>query len=224
MGTVKRKYVVPGDLIEEGNYRVLTNAIKVGNKIYSTKIGLAEIMEGKIKVIPLRGPYVPKVDDMVIGIIVDYAPLAWAVDINSYFEAFLPAQNVFGKGFNHEVHDLTQKFKLGDLIAAKIVSFERGRDPMLTVSGPGLGKITRGELVRISPVKVPRLIGRKGSMSKIIEQATKCSLLIGQNGLVIVSGPPEGVVKAIKAIKLVEAEAHLSGLTQNIQNILRSEG
>jgi len=224
MGVVKRKYVLPGDLIIEGNYQIISNAYRIGNKIYSMKVGMAEITNGKVRVIPLRGPYTPRVDDLVLGIIVDYAPLAWTVDINSYFEAFLPAQNVFGKNFNPEVHDLTKKFRIGDLIAAKIVSFERGKDPMLTVSGPGLGKLTRGELVRISPVKVPRLIGKKGSMSKMIEKATGCELIIGQNGLVFVRGPPEGMIKAIKAIKFVEEQAHTSGLTQNIQNFLKGGG
>lgn len=223
MAIVKRKYVLPGDLIVKGEYQVLVNAYREGDAVYSTKIGMAEIVNNKVRVIPLTGPYVPRVDDLVLGIVVDYAPLAWTVDINSFCEAFLPAQSVFGRDFNPEVHDLTEKLKIGDLIAAKIVSFERGKDPMLTISGPGLGKLTKGKLVKISPVKVPRLIGRKGSMSKMIEKATGCELMIGQNGLVFVRGPPDGILKAIEAIRFVEEQAHTSGLTQNIQNLLKRE-
>ena len=224
MAVVKRKYVVPGDLIVKGNYQALANAYKEGDAVYSLKVGMAEIVDNKVRVIPLTGPYVPKVDDFVLGVVVDYAPLAWAVDINSFSEAFLPAQSVFGRGFNPEVHDLTERLKIGDLIAARIVSFERGKDPMLSISGPGLGKLTKGKLVKISPVKVPRLIGRKGSMSKMIEKVTGCELIIGQNGLVFVKGPPEGILKAVEAIKFVEEQAHTSGLTQNIQNLLKGKG
>lgn len=224
MVLVKRKYVLPGDVIVKGNYKLLANVYREGDAIYSTKIGIAEIVDNEVRVIPITGPYIPKVDDFVLGIVVDYAPLAWAVDINSCYEAFLPAQNVFGQGFNPEIHDLTEKLKVGDLIAAKVASFERGKDPMLSISGPGLGKLTSGELVRISPVKVPRLIGRKGSMSKLIEKATGCELIIGQNGLVLVRGPPDGVLKAIKAIKLVEQQAHISGLTQSVQALLTQGG
>ena len=224
MAVVKRKYVVPGDLIVKGNYQVLSNAYREGDAIYSTKIGMAEIVDNKVRVIPLTGPYIPKVDDFVLGIIVDYVPLAWTVDINSFCEAFLPAQSVFGRGFNPEIHDLTERLKIGDLVAAKIVSFERGKDPMLTISGSGLGKLTSGKLVKISPVKVPRLIGRKGSMSKMIERITGCELTIGQNGLVFIKGHSEGIIKAVEAIKFVEEQAHTSGLTQNIQNLLKERG
>ncbi|MEM3069157.1 MAG: KH domain-containing protein, partial [Nitrososphaerales archaeon] len=67
---------------------------------------------------------------------------------------------------------------------------------------------------------VPRLIGKKGSMIKTIESATNCKLIIGQNGIILIVGPPDGILLATQAIKMVESEAHLAGLTKNIQSFL----
>ena len=220
MPEVKRKYVIPGDFITEGNYRPLANVIKRGNKFYATRIGLAEFGPEGVRVIPLTGPYIPKVDDLVIGKIVDYSAFVWEVDINSCFMAYLPAKNVYGRNFTPGQESLVKKFDIGDLIAAVVTAFDRTRDPILSVSGPGLGKITKGEVVKIAPTKVPRLIGRKGSMIRTIEAGTGCKLTIGQNGVIVVVGRPEGVIKAVRAIKLVEEEAHLADLTKKVQAML----
>jgi exosome complex component RRP4 len=220
MPEVKRKYVIPGELITEGNYRPLANVVKRGNKFYSTRIGLAEFGQEGVRVIPLSGPYIPRVDDLVIGKIVDYSAFVWEVDINSCFMAYLPAKNVYGRNFTPGQESLVKRFDIGDLIAAVVTAFDRTRDPILSVSGPGLGKITKGEVVKIAPTKVPRLIGKKGSMIRTIESGTGCKLTIGQNGVIVVVGRPEGIIKAVKAIKLVEEEAHLADLTQKVQAML----
>lgn len=224
MSEVKRKYVIPGELIVEGDYRVSANVIREENKFFSTRVGMAEISKEGVKVIPLSGPYIPRVDDVVIGKIVDYSAFSWEVDLNSCFHAFLPAQSVFGREYSPATDSLTKKFNVGDLIEAKVAAFDRTRDPLLTVSGPGLGKISKGEIVKIAPAKVPRLIGKRGSMIKTIGAATNCRLTVGQNGVIVISGPPEGVVMAVKAINLVEQEAHTPDLQQKIQSLLSVQG
>lgn len=220
LGRVFRKFVVPGDLIARLDIRPPPNTYKIGNCIYSLKVGLSEIEGRNIRVIPLAGKYVPRVDDIVIGVVTDLNAFAWIVDINSFFPAYLPASDVFGRRYSPEVIDLTKKFDIGDVMLARIAAFDRTKDPMLTVSEPKLGKLNTGHLVKISPVKVPRLIGRKGSMSKLIEQTTGTRLIIGQNGVVLVTGPPDKVPIAIRAIEMVEEEAHLAGLTEDVQNFL----
>jgi len=220
MARVKRRYVTPGEVVAEGKYKAVANAVKVGDRIHSTRVGMAEIVDGSVRVIPLTGPYIPRVDDLVIGKIVDLSAFAWGVDINSCFPAYLPAQSVFGRNYSPAYESLSRKFKIGDLIVATIVAFDRTRDPVLTVSGPGLGPIHQGEVVKISPTKVPRVIGKKGSMIRTVETATGCKLTVGQNGVIAVSGPPEGILLAIKALKLIEEEAHTADLTQKVQSLL----
>jgi exosome complex component RRP4 len=58
-------------------------------------------------------------------------------------------------------------------------------------------------------------------MNHTIEQATQTRILIGQNGIVVVSGrSAEGIQLAIRAIRMVEDEAHTSNLTQRIKTLL----
>ncbi len=64
------------------------------------------------------------------------------------------------------------------------------------------------------------LIGKRGSMMKIIEAGTGCHLAIGQNGVVVVTGPPENIVRTIEAIRLVEEEAHTADLAEKVQALL----
>jgi exosome complex component RRP4 len=218
---LKRKYVIPGDKIVDGNFRPLMNVIRIGDSIISTRIGIAEAGRDGIKVIPLSGVYIPRVNDIVIGKIIDRSSLSWDVDINSCFSAHLPAQDVFGRDFSPARDDMNRELATGDLITARIMAFDRTRDPMVTVQDRDLGKIPRGESLKISATRVPRLIGKRGSMIQTIEQATQTRVLIGQNGIVVVTGrSPEGIQLAVKAIKMVEDEAHTSNLTQRIKVLL----
>src|ERR671914_2373003 len=221
MQELRRKYVIPGDKIVDGNFRPSMNVIRVGDSIISTRIGIAESGRDGIKVIPLSGIYIPRVNDIVIGKIIDHSSLSWEVDINSCFSAHLPAQDIFGRDFSPARDDMTKHFAIGDMITARIIAFDRTRDPMLTVQDRDLGKIPRGELLRISATRVPRLIGKRGSMIQTIEQATETRVLIGQNGIVVVTGrSPEGVNLAVRAIVMVEEEAHTANLTQRIKGLL----
>lgn len=221
MQELKRKYVIPGDKIVDGNFRPLMNVIRVGDSIISTRIGIAEAGRDGIKVIPLSGVYIPRVNDIVIGKIIDRSSLSWDVDINSCFSAHLPAQDVFGRDFSPARDDMNRELATGDLITARIMAFDRTRDPMVTIQDRDLGKIPRGESLKISATRVPRLIGKRGSMIQTIEQATQTRVLIGQNGIVVVTGrSPEGIELAVKAIKMVEDEAHTSNLTQRIKVLL----
>jgi len=197
------------------------NVIKLGNAIIATRIGIAEAGRDGIKVIPLSGVYIPRVNDIVIGKITDHSSLSWEVDINSCFSGHLPAQDVFGRDFSPARDDMGRQLAIGDLITARIIVFDRTRDPMLTIQDKDLGKIPRGEFLKISATRVPRLIGKRGSMIQTIEQATQTRVLIGQNGIVVVTGRnPEGIKLAVRAIRMVEEEAHTSNLTQRVKVLL----
>ena len=209
--------MIPGEIIAEGSHTASANVMRVDDKLYSTRVGLAEFGKDGVRVIPLAGPYIPRIDDVVVGKIIEYSTFGWDVDIHSCFQAFLPAQNVFGREYSPANDILTRKFDIGDMLAAKIASFDRTRDPLLNVSDNGLGKIPQGEIIKIGPTKVPRVIGKKGSMIKLIEAGSGTQLSIGQNGIVVAVGSPEHVLKAIEAIRLVERDAHVADLTEKVQ-------
>ena len=217
----KKRHVIPGELIVSGPYRAEQNTVMEGDKIFATIVGLSDVHDGSVRVIPLTGGYYPKDDDLIIGKIVSHSAMSWEVDINSCYAGMLPATDVFGRDFSSHSDDLTAKLGNGDLIVARIVNADKTRDPLLTISGRELGKIDSGELVNISPSKVARLIGKRGSMIQAIESGTHAQITIGQNGLVVVScEDSDGLLKAIKAIELVEEKAHVANLTDQINDML----
>ena len=223
MVEITRKQVIPGDVIITGDYRPGMFVERRGNDMVALRIGLAEIIREDVKVIPLSGAYMPRVEDQVVGKVVNVTGYGWEADINSCFVGYLPGQFVFGRDFSPATHDLTTRFMVGDMMLAKIEAFDRTRDPQLSIRGPGLGKIPQGEIVKISPMKVPRLIGRKGYMINMIAELTSCEIKVGQNGLIVLDGPPEGVAKAVQAIELIEQEAHMADLTTKVQQLLGAD-
>jgi exosome complex component RRP4 len=217
---ITRKQVIPGEVIVTGDYRPGMFVQRRGNDMVALRIGLAEIVRNDVKVIPLSGAYIPRAEDMVVGKVVSVTGYGWEADINSCFVGYLPGQFVFGRDFSPSTHDLTTRFTVGDLMLAKIEAFDRTRDPQLSIRGPGLGKIPQGEIVKITPMKVPRLIGRKGYMINMIAELTSCEIKVGQNGVVVIDGPVEGVRKAVEVIQLIEQEAHTADLTAKVQQLL----
>ena len=171
----------------------------------------------------MTGRYIPKGDDLVVGKVISHSAMSWEVDINSCYLGILPASDVFGRDFSSHADDLTAKLGNGDLIAARIVNFDRTRDPLITISGRELGKIDSGELIKISTSKVPRLIGKRGSMIQMIEEATNANITIGQNGIIIASCEnPDGLSKAIRAINMIEEDSHRINLTDMVKKMLES--
>jgi exosome complex component RRP4 len=146
------------------------------------------------------------------------------VDINAPYFAMLRASDVVDRPFKPQTSDLPSIFDVGDLIIAQVVAYDRSRDPLLTVREPGLGKIMRGQLVEITTTKIPRVIGRKGSMVGTIKRETGCQITIGQNGLILISGKtPEDERLAVMALHKIEEESHTSGLTDRVTEMLRKE-
>ena len=221
----RRKYVIPGDVVTSGPFRPEQNVTQVGDKIVATAIGISEIYDDTVRVIPLAGKYIPKISDLVIGKVKSHTSLSWELDINSCYVGFLPATDVFGRDFSAHADELTSKLDKGDLVAARIANFDRTRDPLVTIADRDLGKIESGELVSISASKVPRLIGKRGTMIQTIEMATNAVVTIGQNGWVVVScESAEGLLKAKKAIQMVDEKAHVANLTDQVKEMLESKG
>ncbi len=222
MSNDKKRHVIPGEVIVSGQYRAEQNTVMEGDKVLATTIGLSDVHDGSVRVIPLTGGYYPKDDDLVIGKIISHSAMSWEVDINSCYSGMLPATDVFGRDFSSHSDDLSSKLSNGDLIVTRIVNADKTRDPLLTISGRELGKIDSGELVTISPSKVARLIGKRGSMIQMIEGGTNAQITIGQNGLIVIScDDTDGLLKAIKAVELVEDKAHVANLTDQISEMLK---
>lgn len=217
----RKRRVIPGDVITTGPYRPEQNTVLEGKSIISTAVGVSEIHDDSVRVIPMAGKYTPKIDDLVVGKVVSHTSLSWELDINSCYVGFLPAQDVFGRDYSAHADELNSKLKKGDMVALRIANFDRTRDPLVTVGDRDLGKIDSGVLVAISPGTIPRLIGKKGSMIQMIENATDAAVTIGQNGWVVVScESPEGLLKARRAVQMVDERAHAPNLAEQVKRML----
>ncbi|MGB9914234.1 MAG: exosome complex RNA-binding protein Rrp4 [Candidatus Bathyarchaeales archaeon] len=220
----KKQIVTPGELLAEGDYIAGENTYEENKKIYAARIGLANCENKKVSVVALRAFYYPKVGDVVIGTVLEVGFNGWTIDIKAPYTALLRASDVLSRPFKPQNDDLSHFLNTGDLIVAKIASFDRAHDPQLTVSEPGLGKITRGQIMKVTPTKIPRVIGRKGSMISLIKQETGCQIILGINGIILVTGKkPEDEELAMMAIQKIEEESHTSGLTDRITQFLKEE-
>lgn len=220
----RRQLVTPGDLIAEGDYVAGENTYRDDDKIYASRVGLVDYEARKVHVVALKAFYVPSVGDTVIGKVVEVTSGGWMVDINAPYLARLRASDVMDRPFKPRINDLPSIFDVGDIVIAKIVAYDRTRDPLLTVRDPGLGKIMRGQLVEITPTKIPRVIGRKGSMVSMMKRETGCQITIGQNGLILISGKtPEDERLAVMALHKIEEESHTSGLTDRVTEMIRKK-
>jgi len=213
----ENQFVLPGDVIVTGDYRPEQNVILEGNKLMSTAIGFSEIKDDLVTVTPLTGLYTPKTDDLVIGKIVSHNALSWQVDINSYYSGILTASDIFGKDYSPSRDDLSLKLKTGDIILARIANVN-SRDPLITITGENLGKIDSGELIKISPTKIPRLTG---SVIQTIEASTNATITVGQNGLIILKcDNSTGLKKSIASIKMIGMAQYDANLEEKIQKFL----
>ena len=218
----KKQLVTPGELLAEGEYLPGENTYMEQNKIYASRIGLVDTDNKKVNVVALRAFYVPKVGDIVIGTVVEVGFNGWTIDIKAPYSALLRASDVLSRPFKPQNDELSAVLNSGDLIVAKIASYDRAHDPQLTVGEPGLGKITRGQILHVTPTKIPRVIGRKGSMISMIKQETGCQIILGLNGVILVTGKsPEDEELAIEAIRKIEQESHTSGLTDRVTQLLK---
>ena len=78
--------------------------------------------------------------------------------------------------------------------------------------------------MRVIPTKIPRIIGRKGSMISMIKQETGCQIILGLNGVILVTGKTPGDEElAMAVLKKIDDESHTTGLTDRITQLLKDE-
>ena len=211
---MERKIVIPGEVIVEGDeYLPGDSTEKRNGKIYALRYGLAEEQNSLIKIIPLSGVYTPRRGNVVIGKVESLNQSGWMIDIGAPDSAFLSMMEVpryVNKDAMEEVLDI------GEMVIAKIWTInKRGID--LSTKSRGLGKIEEGLIFNVNPNKVPRIIGKEGSMIKLIKDNTGCDIQIGQNGTVLIEGPTvEDELFAKKAIVYIANNSYLQGLTDAV--------
>ena len=215
----KREIAVPGEVLASGsNFLPGENTQKDGEDIIATRFGLADKEGRLVKIIPLSGIYLPRKGNIVIGKVEDITFNGWLMDINSPYKSFLPMSEC--RGFIRKGDDLSAIFAIGDMIIAQVISVKsKGVD--LTTRERGLHKIESGITITINSSKVPRVIGKQGSMINLIKDATNCNIVVGQNGIVWIRGDDiESELLARDTIRLITEKSYIEGLTDYIKKFL----
>ncbi|HLC62031.1 MAG TPA: exosome complex RNA-binding protein Rrp4 [Candidatus Nanoarchaeia archaeon] len=218
---VKDKEIsVPGEVLAVG-MDVLPGAgtYRDGEKIVANRLGLV-MMDGRtVKLLPLSGRYMPRTNDTIICKVIDVGFNGWRLDTNSAYSAMLSMKDATSE-FIQRGANLTQYYDLGDHIVCQIVNVTSQKLIDVTMKGPGLRKLKGGRIIEVDANKVPRIIGKQGSMVVMIKDATRCNIIVGQNGLIWIDGEPMNEMLAIQAIRKISAESHTSGLTDKIKGFL----
>jgi exosome complex component RRP4 len=244
-----REVVLPGEVLTEDTKNFLPGRGTIYNsersKITSLNIGLKQISKNYINVIPLRGFYTPRPGDKIIAMVVDKNPVKYKCDINAKDFGTLKPKNTIkkdrnrsfrgssgggrgggrgrGNGFSREDMN-TNKFNIGDILIVKILSADRINKPELTTVGKYLGIRNNGIVISIDPPKIPRVIGRSGSMIKMLKNLTKCNIFVTQNGRIWLKGEDLAHERLlIESIRKIENEAHKVGLTDRMQEYIMNE-
>jgi len=197
----ENRIVMPGELLSEKPERISYAFVDKG-KTYSTVVGL--FSEGKL--VPLEGPYEPLPDDLIVGIISEVKFSGYSVEINAPYVSFLSSR------------EIRERYEMGDAVFARVDRV----DEVKNIDIADAKKLPVGRLVKVSSVKIPRIIGKKNSMIDMLKSATACDIYAGRNGYVWIAGKGNQTL-AEKAIRMIETQAHTHGLTDRVAVYLKSQ-
>jgi exosome complex component RRP4 len=215
----ERELVLPGTILANGlDYLPSTGCYRENNELKAKQLGLVRLRDRFVGVIPLSGVYVPKPGDGIIGVVSDMQSTFWIVDINSPYDSILQIGEAVEEYVDLHKTDISVYFDIGDIIYAKILNVSKSKNTSLTMNDYRAKKLIGGKIIKITPFKVPRLIGKEGSMIELIKNKTGCQIIVGQNGMVWIKGEKETL--ATKAILTIEKESHTVGLTDRITKLL----
>jgi exosome complex component RRP4 len=201
-----KKVVIPGELISQERKRLGSNVYVANGKIYSKVLGISEDSDERASVVPLEGKYFPQQDDVVIGVVTRAIFAGYNININSFVESFIPKSV------------MREDLKVGDLISAKVEYINELREADLGFPRRMFG----GDVIEVTAVRTPRLIGKSGSMLELLKQGTGCEIIIGKNGRVWARNGNLALLK--KIVLFINDNSYKSNLTNAVEEFFKAEG
>jgi len=218
----EKELVIPGDILAQGlDYLPGSGCYREGESVRSKVLGLARAKDRLVTITPISGIYVPKPGDGIVATIIDMQSTFWICDINSPYDALLQLSEAVSEYVDIGRTDISTYFDIGDVIYIKVLNVTKMKNVTLTMDDRRAKKLLGGRMMKITPSKVPRLIGKEGSMIELIKNHTGCQIIVGQNGIVWLRGEKEAL--ASEAVKMIEEEAHTEGLTDRVTKFLGGE-
>jgi len=217
----ERKIVIPGETIIQGDdYLPGDGARREDKDIVASRFGLADFSEKLVRVIPLSGVYTPRRGNVIIGQVAGINFKGWMIDFGGHMNGFLNVAEVpryIGRG------ELREFLDFGDVVCAKVFSADSSNIE-LTIKLRGLGRLSGGQLINVNPNKVPRIIGKEGSMVNLIKDASTCDVTVGQNGQIWLNAEKiEDEIVAKEIIEFICENSYISGLTEKVEEFIEKK-
>ncbi len=197
---MSKEIVLPGTLVADSAVPC-EGCFSEAGKTYTSVLSI--LQDGKV--IPLKGKYVPRVGDAVVGVVADVRFTSFEVDLNSPYVG------------NISTKDTRTEFEVGDVVLAKTRMVDEVHEATLVEPF----QLSGGRLIEIESVKVPRIIGRNGSMLSMLKAYSKAEVTVGKNGRVYIKGGD--IALAASAILKICHESHVAGLTDRIKSYLEQK-
>ena len=218
----ERQIIVPGETIVAGNeFLPGEGAYRDGKDVVAGRYGIVNVSDKHVRVIPISGAYYPRRGNTIIATVVDITFNGWLLDFGGAQNAFLPVSEVPRYVNRNELRDYLD---FGESVVVKVWDVKsRGVDASMKMRG--FGKIEGGMILSVNPNKVPRIIGKEGSMVRLIKGATGCEITVGQNGKVWISGDStEKEIKTKEIIEFIVENATTNGLTERVEKFIKESG
>jgi exosome complex component RRP4 len=215
----ERILVLPGEEIPAHGLKPGPGTYRTGGKVYASVLGLLSSRPPLVQVIPLSGRYIPKAHDRVLGTVRDVQGTFWLLDIGAPRWAPL---HMTGTPWKIEIGETDRYLHVGDAVTVEVESLDQTGRIGVTMLGEGLGKLEGGTIVHVSPARIPRVVGRGGSMIQLITRHTGAEVVVGQNGRIWVNGPPDAIRRVASVLRLIDENGHRSGLTEKVESYLLS--
>ena len=221
MQNQKRQIVFPSQILGDvKTHKAGKGTFTEDGKIISERIGILNENSNYINVIPLKGRYEPVIGDFVIGVVEEALSAGWLIDINAPSPAFLHTEEV---PWDVEFGATEKYLNTGDSIMAKVLKIDEAKKMQVTMKDRNLFKINGGDIIEVEPSRVPRIIGKKGSMISLIKKYIRCRIFVGQNGIIWVDAESDNIERVKQVIRKIESEAITFGLTNRIEDLLKKD-
>ncbi|HIH79034.1 MAG: exosome complex protein Rrp4 [Candidatus Thermoplasmatota archaeon] len=211
-----RSVLLPGDKLAD-DLKAGSGTFRRDGEAHAAVLGFPNDSSGYVNVHPVAGRYSPRVGDKVIAVCVETGPSLWRMNIGAFQNSMLHHSETDWKV---DFGDTASFIGIGDAVLAEVYMVDGSGSHQVTLKKDDCRKLYAGTIVYIPPPRVSRVIGKQGSMIKLLRERTNCRIQVGQNGLVWVDGEPDQIARAQKAIETISREATSSGLTEKIEKLL----
>jgi len=197
--------LIPGDNLKKKD----NNSYERENNYYSKYI----LLVNEDKTTKLFGYYMPEVNDIVIGKVIDVLSNGWLVDINSPYIGKLSLKDI-----GMDPNDI---YTYGDYILCQIVRMTKNK--LIDLDIKKKEKLNDGLILKVDPARIPRVIGKNSSMLNLIKQYLKIDIIIGKNGRIYLNGDINEISKAVDIIRFIINNSYKRGLTEKVKEILENK-